>query len=273
MTEEIKFREEFEKEIENLDETVKEAIFNATQKFLEIRKEKKSLQILWFMTMESFRGVKELGLNLEGCESINNMPKIPRRILIKFRDELFYQKSIRNSGFLNIHTIIGCEEAYQELLDTTKDIVLSVKVYNACYRLCKYYSDEEVQHTLFLLSYDDNDTFMFGGIRSLHFGREATKMLIPYVKEIYNLLKKMSQKCIKYNEFKRIADAIEIANNQNDEEQQNIISAEDVINDIPLFREFIQIIEELEERGYDMYDVLDNIELIEELLKITESDS
>ncbi len=240
MTETIKFRKEFEEEIENFDETVKEAIYNATQKFIEIKNDKKSLRILWFMTIDSFRGVKELGLNLYGCESIEKMPKIPREILKKFREELFYQKSIRDDEFLNIWIIPECKDAYQNLLDTTEDTVLSVKVYNACYRLCKHFPKEEVQHTLFLLSCKNSNTCMFGGIRSLHFGREATELLMPYVDEVYQLLKAMSENYRKDDDFKIILDSVKITETFERKEKQEITSEKSAIEKFSIFKNFIQ---------------------------------
>lgn len=204
----VQFRSKFQKKVADCSDELQLKLQQCTMNFISMNNEA-CHEILWSMTYDPANAIKRFGMiiqpeqvSTEGKEE-DKEPEIliPEELILPWRNELRYQRSIINKNFLVLDVPEGCQAAYQALLDMA-DPIITVAAYDACWQVCQYMSQENFERSLYLLRSPKEENF-FGGIRSIGFTRLQASYLKPYASQLSNLLEALwNEEC-----SRRIANA------------------------------------------------------------------
>ncbi len=141
--------------------------------------EQAALEVLWYLTITPDCQFNRFRLTADLFSLENAIP---------LRNELRYQYELRHPHFLDIDIPETCRNAFEALKNKT-DSIVAATVYHQCL-LMLFLDIEEINRSLFLLNHAD-DSYYYGGIRSLDFTKPASQYLKPFHMQIHDLLKVM----------------------------------------------------------------------------------
>ncbi len=204
----VQFRSKFQKKVADCSDELQLKLQQCTMNFISMNNEA-CHEILWSMTYDPANAIKRFGMIIQS-EQVSSESKeegkkpeilIPETLILPWRNELRYQRSIVNKNFLVLDVPESCQTAYQALLDIS-DLIVTIAAYNACWQVCQYISQENFERSLYLLR-SPKEEFFFGGIRNIGFTRQQSVYLKPYASQLSNLLEALwNEEC-----SRRIANA------------------------------------------------------------------
>ena len=293
----VQFRTKFQKKLADYSDELQLKLQQATMRFIGMDNNT-CHEILWSMTYDPANAINRFGMILqseqvsfEGKEE-GKKPEIliPETLILPWRNELRYQRSIINKNFLVVDVPESCQTAYQALLDMS-DPIVTVAAYNACWQVCQYISQENFDRSLYLLR-SPKEEFFFGGIRNIGFTRQQSVYLKPYAFQLSNLLEALwNEKCSqgaadantpmkeqlqqwleKHNEENpEESNPLPPTNSKNTEEatvnNEKAITVGNIYADEALFEKFLAIWQELQEAGYNCNKVVGKLDVIAKILE------
>lgn len=282
----IKFRTKFIKRIQTCSEELQDKLEQSTITFVEDQDNDHCYELLWLMTYDPAEALKFFDLKLD---------TIPEDLVLPWRDELRYQRTLVRKDFLLTAIPESCKSAYQNLLNVS-DVIITTAVYKACFVLCKYASDNCIERSLYLLG-NSQEANYFGGIRTLNFNKVQAIVLKKYALQIRDLLeaiwnehllrkssdvntpmaaplkKWLQTHSTAMEEEPDISAEPSISapdfsseNARSDSTKKSSITVMNIMANEALFEKFLSVCQELEEAGYNCEEVVCKLDAISNVL-------
>ena len=235
----------------------------------------------WLLWKLSFDVCEEKALNelkLTTDETIVNdeLRVIPDELVQPLRNELRYQYQQVHEKFLSGY------DSEEELYNATgKDIILTAGIIKRLYKYIKTHGNVDVRNKVIFLLQSSKENFVFGGLKELGFSNAEATVLSPMAGVIASIFKKMVARDDEYNRhrasigktmtskpFAKLENLIDISTlsdvpaktegtQETEEESTCQLSAETVLANIELFKQFFDIVNKFDAVGIDPFEALE----------------
>lgn len=235
----------------------------------------------WLLWKLSFDVCEEKALNelkLTTDETIVNdeLRVIPDELVQPLRNELRYQYQQVHEKFLSGY------DSEEELYNATgKDIILTAGIIKRLYKYIKNQRNLDKRNRVIFLLQSGKENFVFGGLKELGFSNAEATVLSPMAGVIASIFKKMVARDDEYKmhrasigktmtskPFAKLENLIDISTlsdvpaktegtQETEEESTCQLSAETVLANIELFKQFFDIVNKFDAVGIDPFEALE----------------
>ena len=234
--------------------------------------------LLWKLSFDVCRekSLNKLGLTTDETSTEEDLEFIPNELVQPLRNELRYQYQQVHEKFLSGY------DSEEELYNTTeKDIIFTAGIIKRLYKYIKTHGNVDVRNKVIFLLQSSKENFVFGGLKELGFSNAEATVLSPMAGVIASIFKKMVARDDEYKmhrasigktmtskPFAKLENLIDISTlsdvpaktegtQETEEESTCQLSAETVLANIELFKQFFDIVDKFDAVGIDPFEALE----------------